>query len=382
MQNMKSEIKLITIFGIEIGLSWSWFFIFFFISFLLIFAIIPAQFPAFGMLTNVVVGGVTSVLFFVSLITHELMHSIVAKINGLDVKRITLFIFGGVSQLSDEPDKPGVEFKIAIVGPATSIVLAALFFLAWRILVFVQAPTVLWAPFIWLWQINLILAVFNLLPGFPLDGGRVLRSALWSLLKDVKKATRFASVAGQTFAGLLILFGIFVFILGQIGGLWFILIGWFLYQAAINSYHQLLARESLKGIIVAQVMTTNIMSVPPDTTLQRLMDEFIIQHGFKRLPVTSDGALLGIVGLTDLNKVSREAWAATTVNNILQPPSSDILVNPSEDALKALMKMSELDVGQMLVVSDSDQLVGIITRRDILKQMRIRQELAQIMGNK
>lgn len=379
---MKNEIKLVTIFGIEIGLSFSWFFIFFLISFLLIFAIIPAQFPEFGMLTNIIVGGVTSVLFFISLITHELMHSIVAKINGLNVKKITLFIFGGASQLSDEPDKPGIELKIAIVGPATSIMIAALFFLLWRMLVFVKAPTVLWAPFVWLWQINLILAVFNMLPGFPLDGGRVLRSALWSFLKDVKKATRFASVAGQTFAGLLILFGIFVFVLGQIGGLWFILIGWFLYQAAISSYHQLLAHESLKGVIVAQVMTTNILSVSPDTSLQRLMDEFIIQYGFKRLPVTRDGALLGVVGLTDLNKVPRETWEATTVDKILHPLSTDIKVKPGDDALKALMKMSEIDIGQLLVVSDSDRLVGIVTRRDILKQMRIRQELAQVMGGK
>lgn len=379
---MRNEIKLVTIFGIEISLSWSWFFIFFLISFLLIFGIIPSQFPAFGMLTNVIVGAVTSILFFVSLITHELMHSIVAKLNGLDVKKITLFIFGGASQLSDEPDKPAVEFKIAIVGPATSVALSALFFLLWRALVLIKFPVVIWAPFVWLWQINLILALFNLLPGFPLDGGRVFRSVLWGLLKDVKRATKFAAMGGQIFAGLLVLLGILFFLTGQIGGLWFILIGWFLYQAAISSYHQLLARESLRGVIVAQVMTTQILSVPPETTLDKLMEEYVIQHGLKRLPVIENGVLLGIVNLTDLNEIPREMWDKVTVSKILRPPDKNVLVMPGEDVMKALMTMSDLDVGQLLVVSDTDRLVGIITRRDILRQVRVRQELAQLMGNK
>lgn len=377
---MKNEIKLVTIYGIEIGLSWSWFFIFFLISFLLIFGVFPTQFQEFTFATNIAVGLVTSVLFFMSLIAHELMHSIVAKNNGLDVKKITLFIFGGVSQLSDEPDTPSLEFKMAAAGPGTSLVLAGIFFGLTAGLLKLNAPAVFWAPFQWLAYINFLLAVFNMLPGFPLDGGRVFRAILWGALKDVKKATRVASITGRTFAGILMLLGVFTFIQGQFGGLWFILVGWFLYQAAVSSYQQLLAKESLKGVIVSQVMTTDVISVPPELSLQELMDDFFLRYGFKRVPVTQGRDLLGMVGLTDLYKIPSETWPDITVSKITRAVAAEITVNPGEDVMKALMKMGEHDVGQLLVVSDTQRLVGVVSRRDILKQMQTRLELARLMG--
>lgn len=377
---MKNEIRLITIYGIEIGLSWSWFFIFFLISFLLIFGIFPTQFPQFTLQTNIAVGLVTSVLFFVSLIAHELMHSIVAKKNGLDVKKITLFIFGGVSQLSDEPDTPGLEFKMAAAGPATSLFLALVFFLLTLGLTRINASAIFWAPFQWLAYINFVLAIFNLLPGFPLDGGRVLRAILWGAFKDVKRATRIASITGRGFASILILLGLLSFVSGQPGGLWFILIGWFLYQAAVSSYEQLLAKESLKGVIVSQVMTTNVVTVPPDLSLKGLMDDYILRYGFKRVPVSQGRELLGMVGLTDLHKIPSETWDIIKVSKILRPIDPEMTTMPGEDAMKALAKMGEHDLGQLIVVGDTNRLVGVVSRRDILKQIQTRRELMDLMG--
>lgn len=377
---MKNEVRLVTIYGIEIGLSWSWFFIFFLISFLLVFGIFPTQFPQFSFATNIAVGIVTSILFFMSLIAHELMHSIIAKNNGLDVKKITLFIFGGVSQLSDEPQTPGVEFKMAAAGPATSLLLGAVFFGLTALLIRFGASAVFWGPFQWLAYINVVLGVFNLLPGFPLDGGRVLRAALWGALKDVKRATRAASVTGQLFAGVLIFLGFLIVITGQIGGLWWIVVGWFLYQAAIQSYQQLLARESLRGVIVSQVMITNVVSVPPELSLQELMDGYFLRYGFKRIPVTKGRSLIGMVGLTDLYKIPSQTWDSIEVNKLTRAVSPEITVAPGEDVMKALMKMGEHDLGQLLVVSDTHRLVGVVSRRDILKQIQTRRELARLMG--
>lgn len=370
---MQNEIRLFKIFGIEINISYSWFFIFFLITFVLIFLVFPFEFPQFTQGQNIVLGLITSIIFFASLLAHEVMHSVVAKRNGLDVKQITLFIFGGVSKLSDEPDNPALEFKMAAAGPGTSLFLALIFWAVTRVSELLAVPQLFSAPFVWLWQINLALAIFNLIPGFPLDGGRLLRAGLWAITKNVTKATRIASRAGQGFAIFLMFFGGLSFLAGQPFGLWLILIGWFLNQAAVSSFNQLVARETLKDIKVGSVMTTNLVAVGPGITLEDLMENYLLRYGFRRLPVIEDSTLIGVVRLIDLGDIPRNQWPSVRIKEVTKPPKKEALISPGESALEALKRMSEFDLGQLIVVSDGNHIEGLVTRRDLIRAIEIRQ---------
>lgn len=331
-----------------------------------------------------------AVLFFVSVLLHELSHALVGRRNGVVIERITLFIFGGMAQMDEEPGSWRGEFWMAIVGPITSLVIGVG---CVTLAVHLAGPAgidpydverslaalgVASTLLLWLGQVNMLLAFFNLLPGFPLDGGRVLRAVLWGLTGDLRRATRWATGAGQLFAWLFIGIGVAmmlgvrvpVFGTGFIGGLWISFIGWFLYSAALVSYRQLVLRESLHDVPVSRLMQTTLQGVPPDLPLDRLVDEYLLHSDQRAFPVIHDGRLAGIVCLDDVRKVERGAWPARVVADIMTPRSALVEVAPQDDAHKALGLLGEARVNQIPVI-EQGQLRGLIRREDLLKWLAL-----------
>jgi len=372
---MQNDIRLGKIFGVEIFISYSWFFIFALVTITLSFGFFPGQFPKQSTTTNVAVGLFASALFFSSLLFHELSHAYVANLNDIPIKKITLFIFGGMSQMSEEPHTPGAEFKMAVAGPASSFLLAGLFYAIYRGMFLAGLPTPFYAAFFWLADINFFLALFNLAPGFPLDGGRVLRATVWSMTKNMEKATNIASKAGQGVGFALISFGVLLFLMGQVGGVWLVLLGWFLNQSAVASFRQMMVQQSLADVEVAAIMSADVATVSPDVTLEQLVNDYFLKYRFGRFPIVNGESLLGVVTLHDIKDVPREDWPRVSASEIIEPLSEDMFVRPQDPAIKALIKMAEEDIGHLLVVDREKGLVGIVTRSDIVRIIRVRNEL-------
>lgn len=368
------SIRIGSILGISIEINFTWFIIFALVTLSLATAYFPQQFPELPTTTNFILGVITSIFFFGSVIFHELFHSIVAKLNNIPIRKITLFIFGGVAQMSQEPPSPGVEFKMAVAGPLSSLGLAFIFGLVWLLARSLSLSVFVIAPAQYLSWINALLAVFNLLPGFPLDGGRVLRAGLWGWSKDITAATRIASRVGEGFAYLLIFMGFLGVLRGQWGLGWFILIGWFLQQAAQSSYQHLIFERSLSNVKVADIMTREVETVAPDISLDRLVDEYFLKFKFGRFPVVSDGQLLGIITLHDIKEVPREEWAFKAAKDILTPLEKTMTVGPQDEAVQVLTRMAQSEVGHLLVV-ENNSLVGLVTRSDIIRLIKIKSEL-------
>ncbi len=371
---MESDIRLGKISGIEIFISYSWFIIFALVTFALAFGFFPQQFPDHSVGSNVAIGLFSSALFFASLLFHEMSHSLVANRNNIPVKKITLFIFGGMSQMSEEPKDPRAEFKMALAGPASSLFLAGAFFVLFRALLASGITSEYFAAFFWLAQINLMLAIFNLAPGFPLDGGRVLRAAVWSATGDFERATNIAARGGQVVAFLLIGFGILLFLGGNIGGIWLILIGWFLNQSAVGSFRQVMLQHTLADVSVHNIMSHEVTTVKPDTTLEDLVNHFFLRHRFGRFPVMGGDELMGIVTLHDIKDVPRQDWATVTAGEIIEPIDETMTIGENEPAIKALLKMAGEGAGHLLVINNG-HLVGLVTKTDIMGLIRVRGEL-------
>lgn len=391
---MRGGISLGRVFGIQIQLDWSWIFIFLLVTWNLAAGVFPSQHPEWGTALNWTIGLAASVLFFASVLAHELAHSLVAVARGLPVRRITLFLFGGVSNIEREPPSPGTEFLIAIVGPITSIGLGVLFILLGGLLG-LQIGAVLDSPqqllatlgplstlLMWLGSINIVLGLFNLIPGFPLDGGRVFRSVLWALTGNLRRATRWASWVGQGIAWLFIVGGIAMmfgvrlpfFGTGLFSGLWLAFIGWFLNQAAVQSYQQVVVEDILEGVPVSRLMRANAPTVTPEMRLSQLVDEYILGTDERAFPVVEGDRLVGLVCLEDVRKVPRAAWETTLLNQIMTPAAELNLVTPREDAAEAMGKLAARDVRQVPVVQDG-RLVGMLRRRDILRWLQLQSEL-------
>ena len=371
------EIRLGKVLGVEIDVTYNWFFIFGLVTVSLTFGVFPAQIPGLAGALYLAMGLTTSLLFFASLLTHEIMHSVVGNRSGIPIKKITLFVFGGMAQMSGEPGDAGSEFRMAVVGPATSAILAGIFFLFARALEGAAAPEMLWWPFVWLSDINFFLAVFNLLPGFPLDGGRIFRSIVWAISGNMETATNIASKTGQVIAFGMMSVGVWLFFLtGNISGLWLVLIGWFLYQAAAGSYQQLIFHHTMQGVRVRDIMSSNVETVSPAYTLRELVDSFFMTYRYSKFPVTKEGAVLGVVTLHDVKEVPEERWALTTIQEILEPLTEAQYVEPDDPATLAFMKMAEHNTGHLLVLKDL-RLVGIVTRTDLMRLISIKMELPQ-----
>lgn len=350
------------IFGISIDLDWSWFFIVGLLTWMLAASYFPAEYPGWTAGEYWLIGYFTAVLLFVSVLIHELAHSVTAQRYGISVPRITLFLFGGVSQIATEPTSPGEEFWIAIVGPLTSFALAAI---SWELEPLTgSVPALALARYLAL--INVVLAIFNLIPGFPLDGGRVLRAAVWRASGNYHKATVTAGVAGRFFGFAMLFLGIWQALTGDIGGgIWLAIIGWFLESAAGGQLHQETLRVSLGSHRVLDAMQRNFVQVPAETPLADLVDRGLAPMGTRAAIVTIAGAAAGLVTVSAIRNVPREHWPATTAGQIMVPFQRLATTQPDAVLWSALEKMGRDGVNQMPVV-DSGGVVGVLSREDIL----------------
>ena len=360
------------IFGIDIQVDSSWVLIFILFTWSLAGNYFPRSFPGWPPGLYWAVGALTSLMVFVSVLIHELSHSLVAIRNGESVKNITLFILGGVAQISGEPKEPGKEFSMAIVGPLSSLALAAGFFLLSGPLMALSVP--LGASVRYLAIINTALAVFNMMPGFPMDGGRVFRSIIWKITGDLKKATRIASLTGQGFAFFLIFIGILQFLRANFGGLWLIFIGWFLHSAAARSYEQVRITSALEGLKARDLMTSDFATVSSRLPLQSLVDDYILKRKERVFLVVDGEDLEGIVCLEDVKRAARETWAESDVRSVMTPKDKLESVRPDTDGSKVLEKLAGLNVHQIPVV-EHGRVAGIVCRNDLLKTIQLRSEL-------
>jgi len=370
---MRNSWRLGKIFGIEIYIDSSWLIIFALVTWTLAGQYFPSQNPNWPLLLNWFLGVIASILFFASVLAHELSHSIVAIQQGEKVRNITLFIFGGVAQIAEEPDKPFKEFLIAFAGPLASIAIGIISGIAWLFIHEISLP--LASIFRYLGIINIALAVFNLIPGFPLDGGRILRATIWGFTKNLKLATRIASFSGKLLSFLLIIWGIRLIFSGlTLNGIWMIFIGWFLYNAATSSYRHLLIKDALREVKVEDLMITNFDTVPPDLSIQKLVDEFILRHRDRGFLVIEGGQVQGIVCLDDIKKMPRERWANTTIREIMITKNQLEKVSPGDDAGVALSKLTAKNIHQIPVVQEN-RVKGILRRNDILNYLQLHSDL-------
>jgi Zn-dependent protease/predicted transcriptional regulator len=364
-------------FGISLRLHYSWFLIFALVTWALAGSYFPSTYPTWSLSVRIAAGLITSVLFFGSVLAHELMHSIVSQRQGVPVQSITLFFLGGVSQISSEPKQPKDEFRMAIIGPLSSLIIGGIFFGIYFGLRHVDTFAVQFITAIafWLGYINVFLGVFNLIPGFPLDGGRVLRSLIWWRSGNLKSATRIASNIGRAVGFILIFVGIgFIFTGNWFNGIWLALIGWFVESAAVGSYQQLLMQEMLKGHVASEVMSRDCAVIPPDTTIDQLVHGNVLASGRRCFPVVSDSQIMGMVTLHNIKAVPREQWSTETVKEAMTPFDKLKWVQPDEELSSVLQILTENNINQVPVVQDGE-IVGMVSRENLLNFVNIRSRL-------
>ena len=373
--------RLLRLFGIDILVHWSWLAIFALLTWWLAQGFFKDEYEDWTAGQRWGAAVVAALTFFISILLHELAHSLVAKREGLPVKSITLFIFGGVSALGSEPRTPGQEFRVAIVGPLVSFLLALVFGVATAVAFLSGAensPPA--AVALYLTFINFAVGVFNMLPGYPLDGGRVLRAGLWARGRNLLTATRRASMAGTFIAFGLIALGVVSILLGNfIGGAWFIVIGWFLRNVSEASYQQLLSRSTLEGTKVADLVNRSFEAAPPDVSLSALVNEHMLAAGQRCVPIVVAAELLGLVTMRDLKRVPREEWESTSAFRAMTPREKLHGVDAHDDIAAALEIMARENVNQ-LPVMEFGRFVGFVTRADVLRLMQVRSELGGDRG--
>lgn len=369
---MNASIKLGKIGGIPIGLHFSWFLVFILITWSLSSGYFPELYPQLSATAHWLMAVITSLLFFGSVLAHELGHSFVAIRNQIPVRSINLFIFGGVAHIEEEPKSAGTEFRIAIAGPLVSLGLAVIFGLLW--LLDRQIPY-LAAPSLYLMRINLILAFFNMIPGFPLDGGRVLRAIIWWRTNNMRRATQIAAISGQMVAFFFIGIGIFTAINGQLmNGIWLAFIGWFLQNAAATAYAQVNLQEILRGAKVFQAMSRDCTQVQPLTPVSQLVSEQILAQGRQCFFIGELGTPVGYVTLNEITKLPQAKWRFTTAQQIMVPMTRQKPVDADAELLSALQRMETGQVTHVPVIQDNE-FVGMISKDQVLRYLRLRSEL-------
>jgi Zn-dependent protease len=370
---MRGSVSLGKIFGIPIRLHASWFLIAALVTWTLAIGYFPQEIPGWDPMTYWIVGALAAILFFASVLIHELAHSVLALREQVPVKSITLFIFGGVAQIGKEPPTAGAEFRIAIAGPASSLGLAALF--GGLGTAFSGSPVVS-APLLYLAQINLLLALFNMIPGFPLDGGRVLRAAIWGFRGDYRSATEWAVRAGRAVAfGFIALGLVQVLLTGAfVNGLWLAFIGWYLNGAAGASLQQMKLKDLLAGVKARNVATQTCPPVSGALPLDRLVEEQVLAGGKRCFYVTGEGQSEGVITLNNVRAVARNRRGSLTAGEVMTHLSSDS-VDGDEDVWSVLQRMEEADADEVPVV-DNGNFLGLITREGLMNQIRLRAELA------
>jgi Zn-dependent protease/predicted transcriptional regulator len=374
---MMKGVKLFRVLGIQISLNYTWFIVFGLITWSLASGYFPSYYPDLSRSAYWVMGFFGAFFLFLSVLVHELTHSYIAKREGIEVKEIILFIFGGISQLTKEPEDSKKELKVAIGGPLSSLVLALIFWILFK--------TTLRSPHLILFTgllgylafINLSLAIFNLIPGFPLDGGRVLRALYWRKTGSLKKATRIASETGKWIGVGIIILGLFWILTGNlIGGFWFVIIGIFLRSAAEGGLQQVVMKGALEGVKVRELMSHGIISVEPSLHINRLVEDFYLTHKHITYPVVKDGKIIGIVTLKQVKEVPRDQWVEKTVREVMMPIREEIMLDPDGEAVDALQKMIRTGEGRLPVVKDG-KVVGMVTRKDILSLLEIKTDLTE-----
>lgn len=387
-----SGFRLGKFFGIDIHIDWSWLLIFALVSWSLS-SMFREIHPQWSALTQWGLALLGALLFFMSVLAHELAHSIVAKARGIPVKNITLFLFGGVSNIQKEPTSPMGELLIAIVGPLTSFLLGGIFLALGIGNAFLSNVPMtnssgllaqlgpLNTMFMWLGSVNILLGIFNLIPGFPLDGGRVLRSILWAITDDVVKATRWASVVGQMIAWLLILAGIFMFFGVQIpllgsgvaNGMWIIFIGWFLQNAAVQTYQKTVVQDILGDVPVERIMNREVPVVPANIKVDDLVEKHIMKTDNQAFIVFDNEKMVGLVSIDDVRKLSTEERQSAAVRDIMTPSKKLIVIAPNENASAALDRLQNQKIRQLPVVQ-GNRIVGLLRRKDILRWLELQSQ--------
>jgi len=371
------KFKLFKWMGFEVGIDPSWIVLAVLVAWSLSAGYFPALYKQFDTATYWIMGIVGAFGLFLSIVVHEFCHSLLAKRSGVEMKGITLFIFGGVAEMGGEPPSARDEFLIAAAGPLSSFVVAALFYGLGRFGTAVQWPQAIGGVLHYLGMINLVLAIFNLIPAFPLDGGRMLRALLWRWKKDLRLATRTASQIGVGFAYFLIFIAVLRVLGGNfIGGMWMFLIGLFLLNAARMSYQQLMVRRALEGESLKRFMTDRPVTVPSELTLDRVVEDYVYEHHHKMFPVMDNGNLAGCITAAHIKSVAREQWPQKRVADIAESCSDENTISPDADAVEALAQMRRNDTGRLMVVQDH-KLVGIVALKDMLSFLSMKIELEQ-----
>ncbi|OGN99428.1 MAG: hypothetical protein A2Y89_07280 [Chloroflexi bacterium RBG_13_51_18] len=369
---MKASLKLFRIFGITIGIHYTWIFALIFFSWTLAMVYFPVSYPGWSTAVYWITGIIAALLIFVSVLLHELAHSLVANARGIPVHSITLFLLGGASNMEEEPQKPAAEFAMAIVGPVTSLVLAVIFWGFSRIPADTTTP--LAGILSYMAIINMYLGIFNLLPGFPLDGGRVLRSIIWGSTGSLTRATDIAGRVGQIFGWAFIGLGIYLMIsVSFISGLWIAFIGWFLNSSADASRKEITLRERLSHVKVRELMRREINTISPETTVDQLVREIFRKQQGRAVPVCKDDKLVGIVTITDIKKTSQDKWMETPVSRIMTTEPL-YTVSPEDNLNVALVMIAKNDINQVLI-NDNDKCGGLLSRADIIRLIQTDREL-------
>ncbi len=372
---MPGSLRLGKIAGIDIYAHLSWFVILVLLTWSLASGWFAQLFPGWATSTYWIVAFISALLLFGCVLVHELAHALVAQASGLTVRNITLFIFGGVAHVEEDMKRPGVEFRVAIAGPIASFLLAGVAFLL--VLPLRGSGASAEAALDYLAVANFLLGAFNLLPGFPLDGGRVLRSIIWKATGNFKKATRIASSVGQAFAYVFILLGIIGFFTGNFfNGLWVVFIGWFLLSAAQTASTQVELQSALQGVSVGQVMDPRPFVVPANISVQKLVDRYFLPLGLHSAPVTQGEYLAGLITLSDIARVARERWSYTPVGHVMRGLQQVYVATSKQPLQEVFQMMDAQSINQVPVVEDG-RLVGLLSREAIIRYLQVRQSLQE-----
>jgi len=361
--------------GIPVVIHYTLWLVFLLIAWTTASVTMPLQYPGLSALTYWAIGIASAVVLFASVLVHELSHSYIAKKNGLPIARITLFLFGGVSEMTEEPKNAGLEVRMAAAGPLMSFLIAGVLGGIWYLAQAIHFPIVVTATVGWGALINAGLGAFNLLPAFPLDGGRVFRGSLWKHSNNLITATKTATRVSESLSLLMMLGGFVAMIFGYfVNGVWLVVLGWFIRSGAETSLRQTLVGETLSGVTVSDIMTRQVLTVPPYITIQQLVSDYFLVHPHGGYPVVEEGRLLGLITLDGVRAVQKEARSYETVANAMIPLERTCAVPPNVSALDAMQRMARDRVGRLLVTREG-QLVGMVTRGDLMRTIRTRQEL-------
>jgi Zn-dependent protease/CBS domain-containing protein len=369
------RIPLFKLAGFQIALDWSWLILAVLITWTLASGVFPFYYPGLTPAAYWSMGVIAALGLFGSIILHELGHATVARRYGLPIRRITLFIFGGVAEMEAEPERPAAEFWVAIAGPIVSFLVGLVFWLLLQGAAGAGAGVSVAGVLGYLATINIILAVFNLVPAFPLDGGRILRAALWYWKGSLRWATGVSSTIGGAFGILLIVLGVYRVLIGDfVGGMWWFLIGLFVRFAAQMSYQQVLVRETLRGIPVRRIMTATPVTVSSGITIAQLIDDYVYRHHHNMFPVVDNGRLVGCVSMNDIKRLPRDRWSSTIVAEIMKSCSEATAISPDMDAMEVLSLMTRTRNSRLLV-TEGDRLVGVVTLSDLMNFLNVKLNL-------